>query len=46
MAETGLRWLFFGCGAVGGYYGARLAERLDRNDRETPVWGAESAEAR
>ena len=24
----GLRWLFFGCGAVGGYFGARLAELL------------------
>eukprot|EP00913_Durusdinium_trenchii_P014986 g14057.t1 len=28
MAEgSPLRWLFFGCGAVGGYFGARLAEK-------------------
>ncbi|CAJ1356359.1 unnamed protein product [Effrenium voratum] len=26
MADSPLRWLFFGCGAVGGYFGARLAE--------------------
>ncbi|CAL1163761.1 unnamed protein product [Cladocopium goreaui] len=31
-AETGcpLRWLFFGCGAVGGYFGARLAEKGEK----------------
>eukprot|EP00434_Breviolum_minutum_P045463 symbB.v1.2.040762.t1/scaffold7505.1/size10860/1 len=30
MEGGGLRWLFFGCGAVGGYFGARLAEKGEK----------------